>query len=47
MAKYKNMKIYEDKQEYFEIKRNTRRIIIAEKNEMWDRKCQEIRGLEL
>jgi len=23
-------------------KRKTRRIIIAEKNEMWDRKCQEI-----
>ena len=37
-----NTKKYEDKQEYLEIKRKTRRIIIAEKNEMWDRKCQEI-----
>ena len=35
-------KRYEDKQAYLEIKRKTRRIIIAEKNEMWDRKRQEI-----
>jgi len=40
--KWLNTKRYEDKQAYLEIKRKTRRIIIAEKNEMWDRKCQEI-----
>jgi len=27
---------------YLEIKRKTKRIIIVEKNEMWDRKCQQI-----
>ena len=37
-----NTKTYEDKKSHIEIKRQTRRIIIAEKNEMWDRKCQEI-----
>jgi len=37
-----NTKRYKDKQAYLEIKRKTRRIITAEKNEMWDRKCQEI-----
>jgi hypothetical protein len=40
--KWLNTKRYEDKQAYLEIKRQTRRIIIAEKNKMWDRKCQEI-----
>jgi len=40
--KWLNTKRYEDKQAYLESKRQTRRIIIAEKNEMWDRKCQEI-----
>jgi hypothetical protein len=40
--KWVNTKRYEDKQAYLEIKRQTRRIIIAEENEMWDRKCQEI-----
>ena len=40
--KWLHTKRYEDKQAYLEIKRKTRRIIIAEKNEMWDRKCQEI-----
>ena len=27
---------------YLEIKRETRGVIREEKNEMWDRKCQEI-----
>ena len=40
--KWLSTKRYEDKQAYLEIKRQTRRIITAEKNEMWDRKCQEI-----
>ena len=40
--KWLNTKRYEDKREYLEIKRQTRRIIVAETNEMWDRKCQEI-----
>lgn len=40
--KWLNAKRYEDKQEHVEIKRQTRKIIIAEKNKMWDRKCQEI-----
>jgi len=37
-----NTKRYEDKQAYLEIKRQTRGIVRAEKNEMWNRKCQEI-----
>jgi hypothetical protein len=40
--KWLNTKVYEYKQAYLEIKRQTRRRIIAEKKEMWDRKCQEI-----
>ena len=40
--KWLNTKRYEDKQEYLETKRKTRRTIMAEKNEMWDGKCQEI-----
>jgi hypothetical protein len=40
--KWLSTKRYEDKQAYLENKRQTRRIIRAEKNEMWDRKCQEI-----
>jgi hypothetical protein len=40
--KWLNTKRYEDKEAYIEIKRQTGRIIIAEKNKMWDRKCQEI-----
>jgi len=40
--KWLNTKRYDDKQEYLEIKRKTIQTIIAEKNEMWDRKCQEI-----
>ena len=40
--KWLSTKRYEDKHAYLEIKRQTRRIIRAEKNEMWDRKCQEI-----
>ena len=40
--KWLNTKREEDKQAYLETKRQARRIIIAEKNEMWDRKCQEI-----
>jgi len=38
MVKHKR---YEDKHACLEIKRQRRRIIRAEKNEMWDRKCQE------
>jgi len=37
-----NTKRHEDKHAHLEIKRQTRRITRAEKNEMWDRKCQEI-----
>jgi len=40
--KWLNTKRHEDKQVYLAIERQTRRIVIAEKNEMWDRKCQEI-----
>jgi hypothetical protein len=40
--KWLSTKRYEDKRAYLEINRQTRRIITAEKNEMWDRKCQEI-----
>ena len=40
--KWLNAKIHEDKQTYLEIKRQARGKIRAEKNEMWDRKCQEI-----
>jgi uncharacterized protein YacL (UPF0231 family) len=40
--KWLNTKIYEDKTAYLEIKRQTRRMIIAEKNEKWHRKCLEI-----
>jgi hypothetical protein len=40
--KWLNTKRHEDKQAYLEIKRQTRRITVAEKNEMWNRKCQEI-----
>jgi hypothetical protein len=40
--KWLNTRRYEDKQGYLEIKRHTRRIIIAKNSKMWDRKCQEI-----
>jgi len=40
--KWLSTKRYEDKHAYREIKRQRRRIIKAEKNEMWDSKCQEI-----
>ena len=40
--KWLSTKRQEDKQVYLEIKRQTRGAITAEKNEMWDRKCQEI-----
>ena len=40
--KWLNTKRYDDKHAYLEIKRQTRGIIRAEKNVMWDRKCQEI-----
>jgi len=37
-----SIKRYEDRHAHLEIKTQTRRIIRSEKNEMWDRKCQEI-----
>ena len=40
--KWLSTKRYEDIHAYLEINRQTRRIIRAEKNEVWDRKCQEI-----
>ena len=40
--KWLNTKRHEDKQMCLEIKRQMRGIIREEKNEMWDRKCQEI-----
>jgi len=40
--KWLSTKRYEDKNAYLEIKRQPRRITTAEKNEMWDRKYQEM-----
>ena len=40
--KWLSTKRYEDKHAHLEIKRQMRKIIRAEKNEMWYRKCQEI-----
>jgi len=39
--KWLNTKRYEDIQEYLEIKRKTRRTIIVENNEMWERKAKK------